>query len=57
MEDKKMVVERKASPGKAKGQEPFDVRTVFEDPMYADLFTARCHDTGEKALCILGPEV
>ncbi len=55
-EDKKTVAERKVSPGKTKGTglDTPDIKTVFEDQMFADLFNARCHDTGEKPLCKIG---
>ena len=52
-EEKKGVAERKASPAKLKGVGPEapDIRSLFEDQMFFDLFNARCHDTGEKPLC------
>lgn len=50
-EEKKNPELLKQSPGKAKGQDTLDLHTIFEDQLYFDLFSARCHDTGEKPLC------
>jgi len=55
VEEKKVIPERKPSPIKPKANnlDTPDIKSVFEDQLFYDLFNARCHDTGEKPMCNL----
>jgi len=51
-EEAKAVPDRKLSPGKTRAADNLDIRGVFEDQLFYDLFNGRCHDINEKPTCI-----
>ena len=54
VEEGKTLLNQKLNSGRTKGGngETLDIRSIFEDQLFYDLFNARCHDTNEKPLCI-----
>jgi len=52
VEEKKIIIEQNYSHEKNKGRAiDEDLRSVFEDQLFYELFKARCHDTNEKPQC------